>query len=347
MRTIDNLLRPNIAKLKAYSTARDEYKGSLGQFMDANENPFQNGINRYPDPYQALLKERLSELKKINTESIFIGNGSDEAIDILYRIFCIPGKDNVVSISPSYGMYKVAADINDIDFREFRLDSNFHLNAQELLKLTDNNTKLIFLCSPNNPSGNLIEYSQIEYLLNSFDGIIVVDEAYIDFAVNKSLATETVKYPNLVILQTLSKAWGAAAIRLGIAIASSEVIKYMTRVKYPYNINILSQKAALEALDNFEDVEEMIKMIIQERDRLRQRLISFPFIEYVYPSDANFLLVKCYNARKLYDYLLKKGIIVRDRSSVPGCNSCLRITIGTPEENQRLIEQLLAYEFLL
>lgn len=347
MRTIDNLLRPNIAKLKAYSTARDEYKGSLGQFMDANENPFQNGINRYPDPYQALLKERLSELKKVNTESIFIGNGSDEAIDILYRIFCIPGKDNVVSISPSYGMYKVAADINDIDFREFRLDSNFHLNAQELLKLTDNNTKLIFLCSPNNPSGNLIEYSQIEYLLNSFDGIIVVDEAYIDFAVNKSLATETVKYPNLVILQTLSKAWGAAAIRLGIAIASSEVIKYMTRVKYPYNINILSQKAALEALDNFEDVEEMIKMIIQERDRLRQRLISFPFIEYVYPSDANFLLVKCYNARKLYDYLLKKGIIVRDRSSVPGCNSCLRITIGTPEENQRLIEQLLAYEFLL
>lgn len=347
MRTIDNLLRPNIAKLKAYSTARDEYKGSLGQFMDANENPFQNGINRYPDPYQALLKERLSELKKVNTESIFIGNGSDEAIDILYRIFCIPGKDNVVSISPSYGMYKVAADINDIDFREFRLDSNFHLNAQELLKLTDNNTKLIFLCSPNNPSGNLIEYNQIEYLLNSFDGIIVVDEAYIDFAVNKSLATETVKYPNLVILQTLSKAWGAAAIRLGIAIASSEVIKYMTRVKYPYNINILSQKAALEALDNFEDVEEMIKMIIQERDRLRQRLISFPFIEYVYPSDANFLLVKCYNARKLYDYLLKKGIIVRDRSSVPGCNSCLRITIGTPEENQRLIEQLLAYEFLL
>ncbi|MGL5788224.1 MAG: histidinol-phosphate transaminase [Bacteroidales bacterium] len=347
MRTIESLLRPNIARLKPYSTARDEYRGSLGQFMDANENPFQNGINRYPDPYQKILKERISELKRVSADSVFIGNGSDEAIDILYRIFCIPATDNVISISPSYGMYKVAADINDTEFREFLLDDAFQLNAAELIKLADDKTKLIFLCSPNNPSGNLLDFGEIEYLLKNFDGIVIVDEAYIDFANTKSLTSQIEKYPNLVVLQTLSKAWGAAAIRLGIALANPDIIKYMTRVKYPYNINILSQKAALEALDGVEDVEEMIKMIKQERDQLRQRLSSFPFIEYVYPSDANFLLIKCFNSRKLYDYLLKKGIIVRDRSSVPGCNSCLRISIGTPGENQRLIEQLLAYEFLL
>lgn len=347
METIKDLLRPNILRLKAYSTARDEYQGNIGQFMDANENPYQNGINRYPDPYQKELKTKISTLKNVPAESIFIGNGSDEAIDILYRIFCQPGIDNVIGIAPSYGMYKVAADINDIEFREYRLDGRFEMNAEHLLKLADAKTKLIFLCSPNNPSGNILQRKEIEYLLANFKGIIVIDEAYIDFASCQSYTTLLEKNPHLVILQTLSKAWGAAAIRLGLAFANAEIIRYMTRVKYPYNINILSQKAAIDALEESAKVDEMIRMIRHEREALKQRLLSIPIIEHVYPSDANFLLVKCFNAKKLYNYLLKKEIIVRYRSSVPGCDSCLRISIGTPEENKKLIEALLAYELLL
>lgn len=347
MDTISNLLRPNILRLKAYSTARDEYQGTIGQFMDANENPYQNGINRYPDPYQRELKARISELKHVPVESIFIGNGSDEAIDILYRIFCQPGIDNIIGITPSYGMYKVAADINDIEYREYKLDKNFDLNAYDLLTLADENTKMIFLCSPNNPSGNILSKKEIEILLDKFTGILIIDEAYIDFASSQSYTKLLEQHPRLVVLQTLSKAWGAAAIRLGLAFANSEIIKYMTRVKYPYNINILSQKAAIDALNDADKVEEMIRMIRQERDFLRQRLLSIPIIEHVYPSDANFLLIRCHNAKKLYNYLLKKEIIVRDRSSVPGCESCLRISIGTQEENKKLIEALLAYELLL
>lgn len=347
MDTISNLLRPNILRLKAYSTARDEYQGSIGQFMDANENPYQNGINRYPDPYQKVLKAKISELKKVSSDSIFIGNGSDEAIDILYRIFCRPGIDNVIGITPSYGMYKVAADINDIEYREYKLDNNFDLDAQKLLSLADENTKMVFLCSPNNPSGNILNKKEVDLLLNNFHGVLVIDEAYIDFASSKSYTRLLEQYPHLVVLQTLSKAWGAAAIRLGLAFADSRIIKYMTRVKYPYNINILSQKAAMDALSESEKVEEMVRMIRHERESLRQRLLSIPIIEHVYPSDANFLLIRCYNAKKLYTYLLKKEIIVRDRSSVPGCESCLRISVGTPEENKKLIEALLAYELLL
>ncbi|MGL5317825.1 MAG: histidinol-phosphate transaminase [Bacteroidales bacterium] len=347
MDTISNLLRPNILKLKAYSTARDEYQGTIGQFMDANENPVETGINRYPDPYQKELKSKIAGLKKIATENIFVGNGSDEAIDVLYRVFCRPGIDNVIGITPSYGMYKVAADINDIEYREYKLDKNFNFNATELLKLVDANTKMLFLCSPNNPSGNLLDQREIGILLKQFEGILIIDEAYIDFATSESYTTLLSQYPRLVILQTLSKAWGAAAIRLGLAFASAAIITFMTRVKYPYNVNLLSQKAAIQTLNESDRIAKTVNMICSERDQLKQRLISFPFVEHVYPSDANFLLVRCFQATKLYNFLLKKEIIVRDRSSVPGCESCLRVSVGTPEENQKLIEALLAYELLL
>lgn len=351
MKPLIDLIRPNIWNLAPYSTARDEYSGAIGIFLDANENPYNNGVNRYPDPHQIDLKNMLASIKNVSSSQLFIGNGSDEAIDIVYRIFCNPGKDNVVSIAPTYGMYKVAANINDIQFREVSIKNNnkdcFELDAEKLLEKTDENTKIIFLCSPNNPSGNNLSRTEINKLLCSFDGIVVIDEAYIDFSTAESYSRKLAKYPNLIILQTLSKAWGVAGIRIGLAFASEEIVYFMSKVKYPYNINVLTQDAALNILKQDNDIREMIKIIQRERDELAIRIKSFPFIEKVYASDSNFLLIKCFNPKKIYNFLLKKGIIVRDRSNVPGCESCLRISIGTPEENSTLIKTLLSYELLL
>lgn len=349
MKPLIELIRNNIRNLAPYSTARDEYSGAIGIFLDANENPYSNGVNRYPDPHQSELKNKIASIKRVQPSQLFIGNGSDEAIDIIYRVFCNPGTDNVVAIAPTYGMYKVAANINDIQYREVSIKHGdvFRLEADKLLEATDQQTKVIFLCSPNNPSGNNLDHNEINKLLRSFQGIVVIDEAYIDFSTAGSYCKKLSEYPNLIVLQTLSKAWGVAGIRMGLAFASEEIIHFMSKVKYPYNINVLTQDAALEILKQEEDVREMIKLLQRERDELSIRINSFPFIEKVYPSDANFLLIKCFNPKKIYNFLLKKGIIVRDRSNVPGCESCLRISIGTPEENSALIKALLAYELLL
>lgn len=351
MKPLIDLIRPNIWNLAPYSTARDEYNGAIGIFLDANENPYSNGVNRYPDPHQIELKNKLASIKKVSPSQLFIGNGSDEAIDIVYRIFCNPGVDNVVAIAPTYGMYKVAANINAIQYREVSIKNSikdiFELNADKLIEATDENTKIIFLCSPNNPSGNNLDQNEIDKLLRTFNGIIVIDEAYIDFSTARSYSRKLAEYPNLIVLQTLSKAWGVAGIRMGLAFASEEIIHFMSKVKYPYNINVLTQEAALNILKQEDDIREMIKILQRERDELAIRIKSFPFIEKVYTSDSNFLLVKCFNPKKIYNFLLKKGIIVRDRSNVPGCESCLRISIGTPEENSALIKTLLAYELLL
>ena len=338
MNSIESLVRLNIAALAPYSTARDELSGAPEVFLDANESPYENGFNRYPDPHQAVLKQRLSALKGLPVENIFVGNGSDEAIDLVFRVFCEPGRDNVVAIAPSYGMYEVAAATNDIEVRKVRLGADFSLDSEALLAATDARTKALFLCSPNNPSGNAFPNAQILDLSARFEGIVVVDEAYIDFCRIPSLRAWVNTIPNLLILQTLSKAWGMAGLRLGLAFACPRTIQLMSRVKYPYNVNTLAQKAALEQLRT--PIESQIAEIIAERDRLAAWLPSLPFIRKVYPSEANFLLVQVSDADALYARLLQDGIIVRNRSRVPGCEGCLRITIGTPEENRRLTASL-------
>lgn len=336
------LVRPNIRSLAPYSTARDEFEGSVGVFLDANESPYPTGWNRYPDPHQKALKARISEIKGIPTGRIFLGNGSDEAIDLVFRVFCIPGRDNIVAISPSYGMYSVSAAINDIEVREAPLNEDFSLNADNLLGLCDANTKAIFLCSPNNPSGNMIPRSEILDIITSFRGIVVVDEAYIDFASEGSLLPLTGQYPNLVILQTFSKARGLAALRLGLAFGDEAVIKVLSMVKYPYNINASTQKLALEAIGK--PIDEEVATICSERGRLSGILPSFSVIRKVYPSEANFILVKVDDANRLYDHLLADGIIVRNRTRVPGCKDCLRITVGLPDENEKMLKSLSDYE---
>ena len=341
---IEQITRENIRKMTPYSSARHEFSGTASVFLDANENafgsPLPESYNRYPDPLQQNLKDKISRIKGVPSENIFLGNGSDEAIDLLFRIFCEPGKDNVIIFPPTYGMYEVCAEVNNVEVRKVPLLENYQLNLDAAEQAVDENTKLIFVCSPNNPTGNSIYKNDIEILLNNFNGLVVVDEAYINYAKQKTLISELTEYPNLVILQTLSKAWGLAGLRLGMAFASKNVIDYFNKVKYPYNINTATQILALEALNNITGVNNWIRTTVTQREWLANELTALPFTQLVHPSDANFLLVKMINAKGIYDYLTGKGIIVRDRSKVILCEDCLRITIGTPEENKQLIEIL-------
>ena len=329
------LVRKNIINLAPYSTARDEYKGKLGVFLDANENPFENRYNRYPDPRQLELKGIISEIKGVPVENMFLGNGSDEAIDLCFRVFCTPGKDNAVAIAPSYGMYRVAADINDVEVREVQLGDDFSLPVDSLLASCDENTKLMFICSPNNPSGNSFPMEQMLALADAFNGVLVVDEAYIDFANQPSLLTVLPKYKNLIVLQTLSKAYGLAGLRLGLAFADAEIMSIFAKVKYPYNINLAGMERAKELLAR--DVNAEIELLKSERERVAAALEQMQCVEKVFPSDANFLLVRVNDARGLYNALIEEQVIVRDRSRIKGCEGTLRITLGKPEENDRML----------
>lgn len=332
------LVRENIKFMSPYSTARDEYKGELGVFLDANENPFDNGYNRYPDPRQKELKEVIAQLKGVSVESLFIGNGSDEAIDLCIRIFCEPRVDNIVTIAPTYGMYKVAAAINDVEVREVQLGKDFSLPVEALLGVCDQNTKLMFICSPNNPTANSFPVEQLRWVLEYFQGVVVVDEAYIDFSSQPSMANMLDECSNLIVLQTLSKAYGLAALRLGIALAHSRVIQLFSNVKYPYNINLAGMQCAQKLLAR--NVADEIDQITSERTRVAEALSLMPGVKHVYPSDANFLLVQFDDSRAMYDRLIGQQIIVRDRSHICGCEGCLRITIGTPRENNRLLQAM-------
>ena len=337
MRPLEELVRPNIRALKPYSTARDEFSGGeITTWLDANENPYDNGVNRYPDPHQKLLKQKIAALKGVREEQVFIGNGSDEAIDLCYRIFCRPGVDNAVSIAPTYGMYRVAADINDIEMREVPLGEEFSLPVEALLAAADERTKLLWLCSPNNPTGNAFPDREIEELLRRFDGVVVLDEAYIDFAEGQGFLPRIDEFPNLIVLQTLSKAWGMAGLRLGLAFASERIAALFGQVKYPYNINTLTQQTAAECLRR--DIAAQIAQIREERGRLAAALAGCGCIERVCPSQANFLLVKTADPDRLYGELIAAGVIVRNRTRIAGCEGCLRITVGTPAENGRMLE---------
>lgn len=338
MKNLQELVRPNIWALKPYSSARDEYKGFTAEvFLDANENPFPNGINRYPDPLQEELKRMISPLKGVPTQNIFLGNGSDEAIDLPYRIFCRPGVDNVVAIDPTYGMYEVCADVNDVEYRKVQLDENYDINPDALLSACDSNTKIIFICSPNNPTGNAFERSKIEKVIENFDGVVIVDEAYSEFSKQRPFRLDLAKYPNLIVLNTFSKAMGAAGIRLGMAFASEEIIGLFNKVKYPYNVNVLTQQRAREVLADVVVLQRHISMILEERGTLMRAFTTLPVCKKVYPTDANFFLAKVEGADRIYDYLVRKGIIVRNRNRVNLCGDCLRITIGTKEENTKLL----------
>lgn len=339
---INSLVRSCIAALTPYSTARDEYKGELGIFLDANESPYENGYNRYPDPHQKTLKAQVAAIKGVAAENIFIGNGSDEAIDLVFRVFCEPRVDNVVAIAPSYGMYKVAAAINDVELREVQLGEEYSLPVEEILAATDKNTKALFLCSPNNPTGNSFPREAILRLVDEFEGMVVVDEAYIDFAEAESLKSEIALRPNLIVLQTMSKAWAMAGLRVGLALADSRVIELMSQVKYPYNINVATMSIVSGLLAKGIDAE--VVAIKAQRALLAEALESMSMVQRVYPSDANFLLVKVDDADAVYDFLIADGIIVRNRNRVKGCEGCLRMTVGLPEENEKLIKSLKRYE---
>ena len=341
MKSLEELTRPNIWSLAAYSSARNEYSGHAAHvFLDANENPYNKPFNRYPDPLQEEVKAKLSVVKRVRPEQIFLGNGSDEAIDLPYRCFCRPGIDNVVAIEPTYGMYKVCADINDVEYRPVLLDENYQITAEKLLNATDENTKIIWVCSPNNPTGNNLNRDEIIKLVETFDGLVIVDEAYSDFSSQKPFRDEFNKYPNMIVLNTFSKAWGCAGIRLGIAFASKEIIDIFNKVKYPYNVNSLTQKQALEALQDPYEVDKWVKIILQERTRMMQAFKDLPICEKVYNTDANFFLAKMQDAQFTYDYLVERGIIVRNRTRISLCGNCLRITIGTKSENQELLAAL-------
>lgn len=338
---LTQVIRPNILALAPYSCARDEFKGEASVYVDANESPYNNGVNRYPEPLQPEVKALLAPLKGVRTSQIFLGNGSDEAIDLVYRIFCRPAVDNVVAISPSYGMYQVCADVNDVEYRAVPLTDDFQLNKEALVAQKDVNTKVLWVCSPNNPTGNAFELADIEWLLQAFsEQIVVIDEAYIDFSSQPSLLSVLDKYENLIVLQTLSKAWGQAAIRCGIAYASEAIIAYFNNVKYPYNVNLLTQQQAVKVLSNPEKQRRQVEEILAQRIVLQELLQSLPCVKHIYPSDANFLLVKVTDANAIYVYLQQKGIIVRNRNKVQLCGNCLRITVGTPEENAALYEAL-------
>jgi len=341
---IKNLQRENIKTLRPYSTARDEYKGQASVFLDANENsfgsPLPENFNRYPDPLQLDLKDALSKIKGVPIENTFLGNGSDEAIDLLFRAFCNPGKDNVIILPPTYGMYEVSANINDVEIRKVNLLPNFQLDLEGIAEAIDENTKLIFICSPNNPTGNSIVRTDIETILANFKGLVIIDEAYINFAKQHTFIQELTEYPHLVILQTFSKAWGLAGLRLGMAFASSIVIDILNKVKAPYNISQSTQDLALAALQNVGQVNEWIKVTVAERDLLSRKLLDLPMVKKVYPSDANFILVEVDNPGLIYNTLVDQGIIIRDRSKVTLCEGCLRITIGTQKENDLLLSAL-------
>ncbi|HMP99128.1 MAG TPA: histidinol-phosphate transaminase [Cyclobacteriaceae bacterium] len=340
---LNNLLRANIQKLIPYSSARDDFKGLAHVWLDANENPYDTDFNRYPDPYQRKLKESISVIKNISADNIFIGNGSDEVIDLLIRAFCEPGKDKIASINPSYGMYEVSANIHGVELIKVPLREDFSLDAQALLNKASS-AKIIFLCSPNNPSGNNLVKKEILQVISSFKGIVVVDEAYIDFSQAESLSRLLPEHNNLVVMQTLSKAWGLAGLRLGLAFCSTELIGILNKIKPPYNINTVSQKMAIETLADIDKFEQEVKEIIAEREALQEKLQSIKSVQHIFPSDANFLLVKFKSAKAVYEYLTKRGIVVRDRSKAQHCEECLRISIGTPEENKALIAALNAYE---
>jgi histidinol-phosphate aminotransferase len=345
---LDKLVRPNIKTLKPYSSAKDEYTGDAKILLDANENslgsPLTKWYNRYPDPYQQKLKDKLAFVKQIAANQIFIGNGSDECIDILFRTFCEPGKDNIIICPPTYPMYEVSANINDIAIQKAPLLSDYQLNLAHIEQLVNPNTKIIWICSPNNPTGNSLDRIDIETILNHFEGIVVVDEAYINFSKQKSFVQSLIDYPNLVVLQTLSKAWGLAGLRLGMCFASPQVIGFMNKVKAPYNINIVTQELALQALEEVGQVNDMIKLLVDMRNALAQVIASMPHVIQVFPSDTNFILVKIPKARQLYEYLLSQGIIVRDRSALELCEDSLRITVGTEQENTLLVDAM--YEWI-
>lgn len=341
---IKNLQRENIKTLRPYSTARDEYKGQASVFLDANENsygsPLPENFNRYPDPLQLDLKDALSKIKGVPIENTFLGNGSDEAIDLLFRAFCNPGKDNVIILPPTYGMYEVSANINDVEIRKVNLLPNFQLDLEGIAEAIDANTKLIFICSPNNPTGNSIIRTDIETILANFNGLVVIDEAYINFAKQRTFIQELTEYPHLVVLQTFSKAWGLAGLRLGMAFASSIIIDILNKVKAPYNISQSTQDLALAALQNIGQVNDWIKTTVAEREHLAKLLLDLPMVKKVYPSDANFILIEVTDANSTYDALVDRGIIVRNRAKVTLCEGCLRITVGTPSENEILLSVL-------
>ena len=341
---LDSLVRENIKKMTPYSSARHEFTGNASIFLDANENsygsPLPDNFNRYPDPLQMAVKEKLSNIKGVPAQNIFLGNGSDEAIDLLYRIFCEPRHDNAIIFPPTYGMYEVCAEMNDVKVKKVNLTKDYQLDIDAIEAAIDPSTKLIFICSPNNPTGNSINRADVEIILNNFDGIVVIDEAYINYAKQKTFIAELTEYPNLVVMQTLSKAWGLAGLRLGMAFASKPIIDLMNKVKYPYNINTATQLLGLEALENISWVNDHIATTVVERENLKKELLNLSFTEDVFPSEANFLLAKMKDAKNIYEQLCQKGIIVRDRSKVVLCEDSLRITVGTPDENKQLIEEL-------
>lgn len=345
MKSLEELTRPNIWNLAPYSSARNEYSGRAARiFLDANENPYNAPYNRYPDPLQTELKAVLAKVKGVPAECIFLGNGSDEAIDLPYRCFTTPGVDNVVAIEPTYGMYKVCADINDVEYRPVLLDENYMMSADKLLAACDENTKIIWICSPNNPTGNNLDRGEIEKVLEAFQGIVVIDEAYSDFSNQKPFRLELAKHPNMIVLNTMSKAWGCAAIRLGMAFASKEIVDIFNKVKYPYNVNLLTQQQALEMLKDPYEVDKCVRVILTERTRMIDAFRILPTCRMVYPTASNFFLAKMEDAQGIYDYLVDRGIIVRNRTRVALCNDCLRVTIGTKTENNELLAALRQYK---
>ena len=342
---LQELVRPNILRLTPYSCARNEFNGMNAHvFLDANENPYNANLNRYPDPLQEDLKKEIAKVKGVPAENIFLGNGSDEAIDLIYRIFCEPRVDNVVAIAPTYGMYEVCADINDIEYRPVLLNEDFQLDADKLLEACDAHTKVIWICSPNNPTGNLLERQQIEKVLTTFQGIVVIDEAYSDFAQERPFRYELANYPNLVVLNTFSKAWACAAIRLGMAFASNDIISLFNKVKYPYNVNLLTQEKAIEILHSPAKIQQWLSIITTERAHLLPAIGELPICQHIYPTDSNFFLVRVTDADDIYRYLVERGIIVRNRNRVVLCGNCLRITVGTPQENCELLSALRQYK---
>jgi histidinol-phosphate aminotransferase len=340
MKTLQELIRPNIWSLAPYSCARNEFTGEASVFLDANENPYNQPFNRYPDPLQVQLKEKIAALKGVRPTQIMLGVGSDEPIDLIFRIFCEPAQDNVVAINPTYGMYGVCADINNVAYKQVNLNDDFSLDAQNVLDACDANTKVIFLCSPNNPTGNSLERSEIEKIVTGFEGIVVIDEAYIDFSNEPSWLASLNAYPNIIVLQTFSKAWGMAALRCGMAFASEDIIAFFNKVKYPYNLNLLTQEAVLKQVEAVEQKNKWVETLLAERSKMIANLQNLPLVKHIYPTDANFVLAKVDDANKTYNYLVNKGIIVRNRNSVTLCQGCLRITIGTPQENQELLTAL-------
>ncbi len=344
MKTFDiqTVIRANVKAMKPYSSARDEYisDGSKMVFLDANENPYENGVNRYPDPLQRNLKVVLAEQKDLAENQILLGNGSDEVLDLLFRAFCEPKQDNIITLPPTYGMYTVLSNLNEIEERKVRLDANFQPDVDAILSAIDKNSKMLFICSPNNPTGNLMAAQKVKQLLNNFNGLVVIDEAYIDFADQESWISELENYPNLVVTQTLSKAYGLAGIRLGLCFASADIISVLNKIKPPYNVNALTQQKALERIQNVNAVRDEVHSILEERTLLIQALETIPFVNEILPTEANFVLVRVDDATKRYNELIAKGIVIRNRTTQPGCENCLRFTVGTPEENKTLIEML-------